>query len=122
MTIDKNLIVKKIKQRRKELNYSYQDLADRTKMSKSTLQRYETGSIKNIPLDKLEVLSKALKISPIQLIGIEEKNHYNTVNEASTTYSIFTKEEEKLIYNYRKLSKEAKDIVDYIVNGNNNSS
>ena len=46
-------IVDRIKARRIELGYSYQDLADKTGMSKSTLQRYEAGAIKNIPLDKV---------------------------------------------------------------------
>ena len=41
----------RIAQRRRELGLSYQELADRTGLSKSTLQRYETGSIGSIPLD-----------------------------------------------------------------------
>ncbi len=63
-------IVKRIKDRRQALGLSYQDLADRTGMSKSTLQRYETGAIKNIPLDKLEVLTSALGIDPVELLDL----------------------------------------------------
>lgn len=33
---------------------SYQILSDKVGISKSTLQRYETGYIKNIPVDKLK--------------------------------------------------------------------
>ena len=39
-------MMERLKRRRKELGYSYQDLANLTQMSKSTLQRYETGGIK----------------------------------------------------------------------------
>ena len=42
-------IVKRIKKRREELKLSYQDLANRTGFGKSTLQRYETGSIRTMP-------------------------------------------------------------------------
>ncbi len=62
-------IVERIKSKRVELEYSFQDLADLTGMSKSTLQRYETGGIKNIPLDKLKILAKALKVSPEWIMG-----------------------------------------------------
>ena len=54
------LMMERMKQRRKELGYTFQDLANLTQMSKSTLQRYETGGIKNIPLSRLEDLSQAL--------------------------------------------------------------
>ena len=64
-----NNIVKRIKKRRLELGYSFQDLADKTNMSKSTLQRYETGTIKNLPLDKLDVLASALQTTPSYLMG-----------------------------------------------------
>lgn len=69
---DVNSIVKRIKKRRLELEYSFQDLADKTNMSKSTLQRYETGAIKNLPLDKLEVLASALQTTPSYLMGWDE--------------------------------------------------
>lgn len=57
-------IMMRIKSRRESLGLSFQQLADLTQMSKSTLQRYETGGIKNIPLDKLEILAKALQTTP----------------------------------------------------------
>ena len=43
-------------------------------MSKSTLQRYETGFIKNIPLSRVEALAKALRVTPEYLMGWEEKS------------------------------------------------
>lgn len=59
----------RVKNRRLELGLSLQDVAQRTGMSKSTLQRYETGSIKNLPLDKLDTLAKALETTPQDLMG-----------------------------------------------------
>ena len=66
---DLSVIRDRMKKRREELGYSYQNLADLTGMSKSTLQRYETGGIGNLPLDKLEILAKALRCSPAYLMG-----------------------------------------------------
>ncbi len=73
MKTDMDAIIKRIRDRRLELGYSFQDLAEKTNMSKSTLQRYETGAIGNVPLDKLEVLAKALFVTPAYLMGWEEE-------------------------------------------------
>ena len=62
-------IALRIKTRREELQLSFQQLSDSTGISKSTLQRYETGGIKNIPLDKLEVLANGLKTTPEWILG-----------------------------------------------------
>ncbi|MDQ0151183.1 helix-turn-helix domain-containing protein [Eubacterium multiforme] len=85
-------IMNRIQSRRLELQLSYQDLASKTNMSKSTLQRYETGLIKNMPVDKLGIIAKALDVSPLWLLGLNENN-----NELS-------KEEENHIEDLRKLN------------------
>lgn len=64
-------IVKRIRLKRAQLNYSYQDLATLTGMSKSTLQRYESGDIKNIPLSKIKILASALQTTPEWIMGWE---------------------------------------------------
>lgn len=53
---------RRLRARRLFLDLTYQQLADKTSMSKSTLQRYETGGIKNLPYDKILVLSAALEV------------------------------------------------------------
>lgn len=53
-----------IKERRRLLNLTYQDLSDKTGISKSTLQRYETGGIQNLPFEKILILSEALEVGP----------------------------------------------------------
>lgn len=62
-------IADRIRLRRTELGLSYQDMADRTGMSKSSLQRYETGGISNIPLHRLKDIAEALEVSPEWLMG-----------------------------------------------------
>lgn len=65
-------IMKRMKNRREELNMSYQTLSEKVGISKSTLQRYETGYIKNMPVDKLEEIANALNVSPAYLMGWED--------------------------------------------------
>ncbi len=62
-------IMSRMKKRREELDMSYQTLSDKVGISKSTLQRYETGYIKNMPVDKLEDIANALRVSPAYLMG-----------------------------------------------------
>lgn len=99
-------IIAKIKKRRTDLNMSYQELANKTGLSKSTLQRYETGAIKNMPIDKLEILASALNVSPAYLMGWENTNIKNDFNKAEDTISI---KERKLLNSFNNLNETGKD-------------
>ncbi len=68
-------IMSRMKKRREELDMSYQTLSDKVGISKSTLQRYETGYIKNMPIDKLEDIADALQVSPDYLMGWTDDPH-----------------------------------------------
>lgn len=104
-----NEIVNRIKNRRIELGMSYQDLADKTGMSKSTLQRYETGAIKNIPLDKLEDLAAALQMDPAFLMGLPsaEKNYYLDPEAAALAQELYERPEMRVLFDAsRNATKE----------------
>lgn len=103
-------IIDRIKNRRNELMMSYQDLADKTGLSKSTLQRHETGSIKNMPIDKLGILAKALNANPVWLMGYDvPKEIPNYINSTS-----LSQEETTLLENYNKLNSKGKEkLIDY---------
>ena len=88
-------IVHRIKNRREELNMSYQTLSEKVGISKSTLQRYETGYIKNMPVDKLEDVASALNVSPAYLMGWESP----TPRSASLS---LTDTEKRIVLEYRK--------------------
>lgn len=93
-------IMNRMKERREELNMSYQTLSEKVGISKSTLQRYETGFIKNMPIDKLEDIAHALNVSPGYLMGWEE-NHITIA--AHKEGENFTPEELDKIEEYKKL-------------------
>ena len=105
-------IIQRIKQRRTDLKLSYQDLADRTGLSKSTLQRYETGDIANIPLSKIEVLAKGLETTPQYIMGWEPaKKSKKSASAARLENSELTPEEDRQIDDFINyiLDKRKKD-------------
>ena len=62
----------RMREAREKQGISYAELARYTNMSKSTLQRYETGAIQDIPISKLIDIARALNVSEQYLIGLEE--------------------------------------------------
>lgn len=75
---DIEIIIKRIKERRQALGLSYQDMADATGLSKSTLQRYETGAIRKVPINQIEDLARALHTTPSYLMGWDDNPGYFT--------------------------------------------
>lgn len=61
----------RIKERRKELKMSADELGRRLGKDRSTIYRYEKGDIENLPLDILEPIAKALQTTPQYLMGWE---------------------------------------------------
>lgn len=106
--MDKNLkkIAERIKATRLELNMSYQDLADKTGISRSTLQRYETGYIKNLPIDKFELIANALNISAATLMGLKEETHISKEQQLINTISNYLYENSKVTLGEIKRGKK----------------
>ena len=63
-----------IRQRRKSINMTLEDVAKDVGVSRQTLSRYETGVIGNIPSDKIELLAKILCTTPAYLMGWEDND------------------------------------------------
>ena len=63
----------RIKQRRKELRISADELGKALGKDRSTIFRYEKGDIEKLPLDILEPIAKVLQTTPRYLMGWEEE-------------------------------------------------
>lgn len=74
-------IAERIRGRRVELGLSLQAAAEVSGISKSTLQRYETGGIRNIPLHQLDGLARALGVSKASMLGFGEETEDDCLNE-----------------------------------------
>lgn len=72
----------RIKERRKELDVSANDLAERLGLSKATIHRYENGDIKNIKLPIVDAMAQILKVNPLWLLGKSE------IKDGHTSYDV----------------------------------
>ncbi|NTZ48364.1 hypothetical protein C3Z09_22210 [Lelliottia aquatilis] len=61
----------RIRQKRIDAKLSVQDLEDRTKIPRSTIQNYESG-IRLAPLKSMKILAAALKVSPAWLSTLSD--------------------------------------------------
>ena len=71
-------IGQRIKDRRKELKISAEELGKRLGKDRSTIYRYENGDIENLPLDILEPIAEALNTTPQYLMGWEAVTQKNS--------------------------------------------
>lgn len=61
----------RIKQRRKELGLTLEDVGKAVGVSKSTVRKWETGFIANMRRDKIPKLASVLQTTPAELMGWE---------------------------------------------------
>lgn len=102
-------IQERIKERRLLLGLTLLQIANKLGVKEATVQRYESGEIKNIKHDTVLELSQILECSPSYLMGWENEkpvvNQENPLNE----------EEQQLIDNYRQLNEEGQEkVFDYV--------
>ncbi|MEG1256666.1 helix-turn-helix transcriptional regulator [Clostridium sp.] len=76
--IDNFEIGKRIRSRREELGLTMQVVANEVNLNKSTIQRYESGNIKDIKIPVIESIGKSLNVDPMWLIG---KSDYKSKSE-----------------------------------------
>lgn len=67
-----------MKKRRKQLNMSADELAEKLGVSRSTIFRYEKGDIDKVPAEYIDKLAKALSTTPAYLMGWEENLETST--------------------------------------------
>ncbi len=102
----------RIKKQRKLLKLSLLDLAKKLNVSEATVQRYESGAIKQIPYETIVLLAEKLNVTPAFLMGWDE------VQKES---AVLPKRQQKTINRYLKLVQKAKvdDYVDLLFTSEN---
>jgi len=65
-----NEVGKLIQRRRKELGLTLEDVGKAVGVGRSTVQRWESGLIKNMGRDKIALLAKVLQISPVKIVPV----------------------------------------------------
>lgn len=126
--MDNKQIGDRIKNRRKELKFTLQEIADRVGVASSTIQRYESGRISQLKLPVLESIAKAINVNPVWLMkedapmgtGISDSDfikNYNSEIENRTIHTtinlkdfkITPTKEDELLDNFNKLNSVGKD-------------
>lgn len=105
-------IGQRIREQRKNLNMSVDELAKRLGKNRATIYRYEKGEIENLPLDVLEPIAKALETSPAWIMGWDteqidaateiEKDKNKDISKLDEMYDEWMKEKPDGIASYIK--------------------
>lgn len=95
-------IGERIKKRRKELNLSVDDVANKLNKNRATVYRYESNEIENLPLNILEPLAKVLKTTPAALMGWQNEESNKKETQLKSIY--ISQEEKTILENFNKLN------------------
>lgn len=87
----RKLTSNKIFDRMEEKGMSYRELAEKTEIGKSTLQRYVTNHQSKIPIENIVKIAKALDVSFTWLMGMSDNMTRKEINKNSL-YEILNKE------------------------------
>ena len=79
-----------------------EELGNKIGVGKSTVRKWETGMIKNIGSDKIELLGKTFGVSPAWLMGWENDNCYNDPEVAEIIQRLHDRPEMKILFNASK--------------------
>lgn len=84
-----------LKKKRLEKKLTLEEVGNMVGVGKSTVRKWETGMIENMRRDNIVALSKALDISPLEILGIEK---YDTSIE--TIYNQLNERRQIRVYNF----------------------
>lgn len=84
----------RIKSEREYRELTQQDIANKIGVDKSTIQRYEAGTIQKIKLPVISAIAKVLKVNPSWIVGKSENKEYTEHTEIflEDAYFNFAKE------------------------------
>lgn len=75
-----------LKRRRDELSLTQRQVANQVGVTEATVSRWESGDIDNMRRDKIAGLARALRVSPLLIMGIDESEHsYTPVSNEQAT-------------------------------------
>ena len=70
-------IGKKIREARTKMGLSQEALARAVNSTKQAIYKYENDIVTNIPMDKIEIMSQVLAVSPAYLMGWDDGHVYH---------------------------------------------
>lgn len=118
---DNKAIGLKIFSARKHLKMSRAELGKSVNLHESTVKRYEDGEIKSVDIDKLKEFAKALNISPVDLLGWNEKDSKDKVTpeEKENQYQSNNSLPPLTSKDERSIQKRLESVLNDLMPGNN---
>jgi len=90
---------KMIRDRRRELGLTLEQVGDIVGVGKSTVRKWEAGVIRNLRRDKIALLAQALQLEPVDLIDLGDREPAETIE--------LTPQELELVRAYRSADDRA---------------
>lgn len=87
------------------------EVAKKVGVSEATISRWESGDINNMRRDKIALLAKALEISPLSLVGIDEDENQKTHVNSNHLPPLTQKDE-------RSIQKRLESVLNDLMPGN----
>lgn len=91
-----------LKDRRLELGLTLEEVGKLTGVGKSTVRKWETGFIENMGRDKIVALSKALKLSPIDILYSSDEKNDDLLSEITKISYKLSAKRQLNVLNYTK--------------------
>lgn len=96
-----------LKEKRLEKNMTLEDVGNLVGVGKSTVRKWENGMIENMGRDKIVAISKALGISPLDILGMSENDLPQSTIEA--IYNQLEKPRQVKVYNFAERQLQEQD-------------
>ena len=106
MAVDFNIIGKRLKNARKEVNFTQENLAEKMGVSIAYLSKVETGKI-HINLERLSQICNILDVTEGEILnGVSNNSEKYLNNEFNNLLRKCSPKQQKLIYNILKVILE----------------
>ncbi len=86
-----------IKKRRKELNLTFEEIGKFVGVGKGTVKKWESGCIRNMRRDKIIKLAEVLKVSPMDILSMDDIKLFPTQKKTPLTNEIKEKYHEFIL-------------------------
>lgn len=107
-----------LKSKRLEKGMTLEEVGNLVGVGKSTVRKWENGMIENMGRDKIVALSKALNISPLEILGVDEQKLPES--DISTIYNQLDQKRQAKVYNFaeQQLEEQNSNVVQFPVQNN----
>lgn len=93
-----------LKEKRLEKNMTLEEVGNLIGVGKSTVRKWENGMIENMGRDKIVAISKALGISPLDILGMNENDLPQST--IATIYNQLEKPRQENVYRFAEKQLE----------------